>query len=213
MFETFRSIRFHLLLAALGYIAVGAVMLFIPDQFLAVVCYVIGALLIAYGVIGMLMCWKDRTIRMTKIFIGILTIAVGIFVIAQPKAFTAVLPIIFGLILLLDGILNLRHGIGLKKFGDPGFLSVIIVGVITIVLGAIVLIHPYGTAKFTLRIIGAALIYSGISDFLVLYRMNHARLIYERDNPPEPKKKGQRHKKAKVIDVHAHPVDDDDEEE
>ena len=64
MFETFRSIRFHLLLAALGYIAVGAVMLFIPDQFLAVVCYVIGALLIAYGVIGMLMCWKDRTIRM-----------------------------------------------------------------------------------------------------------------------------------------------------
>ena len=194
MFETFRSIRFHLLLAALGYIAVGAVMLFIPDQFLAVVCYVIGALLIAYGVIG------------------ILTIAVGIFVIAQPKAFTAVLPIIFGLILLLDGILNLRHGIGLKKFGDPGFLSVIIVGVITVVLGAIVLIHPYGTAKFTLRIIGVALIYSGISDFLVLYRMNHARLIYERDNPPEPKKKGQRHKKTKVIDVHAHPVDDDEEE-
>lgn len=139
MFETFRSIRFHLLLAALGYIAVGAVMLFIPDQFLAVVCYVIGALLIAYGVIGMLMCWKNRTIRMAKIFIGILTIAVGIFVIAQPKAFTAVLPIIFGLILLLDGILNLRHGIGLKKFGDPGFLSVIIVGVITVVLGAIVL--------------------------------------------------------------------------
>lgn len=212
MFETFRSIRFHLLLAALGYIAVGAVMLFIPDQFLAVVCYVIGALLIAYGVIGMLMCWKNRTIRMAKIFIGILTIAVGIFVIAQPKAFTAVLPIIFGLILLLDGILNLRHGIGLKKFGDPGFLSVIIVGVITVVLGAIVLIHPYGTAKFTLRIIGAALIYSGISDFLVLYRMNHARLIYERDNPPELKKKGQRHKKTKVIDVHAHPVDDDEEE-
>ena len=212
MFETFRSIRFHLLLAALGYIAVGAVMLFIPDQFLAVVCYVIGALLIAYGVIGMLMCWKDRTIRMAKIFIGILTIAVGIFVIAQPKAFTAVLPIIFGLILLLDGILNLRHGIGLKKFGDPGFLSVIVVGVITVVLGAIVLIHPYGTAKFTLRIIGAALIYSGISDFLVLYRMNHARLIYERDNPPELKKKGQRHKKTKVIDVHAHPVDDDEEE-
>lgn len=213
MFETFRSIRFHLLLAALGYIAVGAVMLFIPDQFLAVVCYVIGALLIAYGVIGMLMCWKDRTIRMAKIFIGILTIAVGIFVIVQPKAFTAVLPIIFGLILLLDGILNLRHGIGLKKFGDPGFLSVIIVGVITVVLGAIVLIHPYGTAKFTLRIIGVALIYSGISDFLVLYRMNHARLIYERDNPPEPTKKRQRHKKTKVIDVHAHPVDDDDEEE
>ena len=149
---------------------------------------------------------------MAKIFIGILTIAVGIFVIAQPKAFTAVLPIIFGLILLLDGILNLRHGIGLKKFGDPGFLSVIIVGVITVVLGAIVLIHPYGTAKFTLRIIGVALIYSGISDFLVLYRMNHARLIYERDNPPEPKKKGQRHKKTKVIDVHAHPVDDDEEE-
>ena len=204
MFETFRSIRFHLLLAALGYIAVGAVMLFIPDQFLAVVCYVIGALLIAYGVIGMLMCWKNRTIRMAKIFIGILAIAVGIFVIAQPKAFTAVLPIIFGL--------NLRHGIGLKKFGDPGFLSVIIVGVITVVLGAIVLIHPYGTAKFTLRIIGVALIYSGISDFLVLYRMNHARLIYERDNPPEPKKKGQRHKKTKVIDVHAHPVDDDEEE-
>ena len=61
MFETFRSIRFHLLLAALGYIAVGAVMLFIPDQFLAVVCYVIGALLIAYGVIGMVF-WPSPSV-------------------------------------------------------------------------------------------------------------------------------------------------------
>lgn len=213
MFETFRSIRFHLLLAALGYIAVGAVMLFIPDKFLAVVCYVIGALLIAYGIIGMLMCWKDRTIRIVKIFIGILAIAVGIFVIAQPKAFSAVLPIIFGLILLLDGVLNLRHGIGLKKFGDPGYLTVIIIGVITVLFSAVILMHPYGTARFTLRLIGIALIYSGISDFLVLYRMNHARLIYERDNPPELKKKGHKQKKTKIIDVHAHPVDDDDEEE
>lgn len=212
MFETFRSIRFHLLLAALGYIAVGAVMLFIPDQFLAVVCYVIGALLIAYGVIGMLMCWKDRTIRMAKIFIGILTIAVRYFRHRTAQGIYCCAAYYFRFDFALDGILNLRHGIGLKKFGDPGFLSVIIVGVITVVLGAIVLIHPYGTAKFTLRIIGVALIYSGISDFLVLYRMNHARLIYERDNPPEPKKKGQRHKKTKVIDVHAHPVDDDEEE-
>ena len=58
MFETFRSIRFHLLLAALGYIAVGAVMLFIPDQFLAVVCYVIGALLVVGA--GVLLVTKKR---------------------------------------------------------------------------------------------------------------------------------------------------------
>ena len=34
----------------------------------------------------------------------------------------------------------------------------------------------------------------------MLYRMNHARLIYERDNPPEPKKKEQ-HLRARIVSV------------
>lgn len=205
MFETFRNIRGQLLLIALGCLALGAMMLIQPDFFLTIICYVVGALLIAYGVISILSCVKDRTIRVFTIMLSVIVIGIGIFIITKPQMIISILPIIFGVILVLDGILNVRHGIGLRRFGDPSNVTIIILGVITVILGAVILLHPYDTARLTFRLVGVGLAYNGLSDLLVLYRMNHAAKVYEQRNP------GARKKKNKVIDVDVRPVDDEED--
>lgn len=197
MFETFRSIRTNMLLAALGCLALGAALLIFPDAVLHVSCYVIGALLIAYGVLGVLGCVRDHMVRVGTILVSVIAVAAGILVINQPVAISSLLPIVVGLILLLDGAFNVRHGIGLRRFGDPFGTSVLVLGVITVAFGAIILLNPYSTATITFRLIGIGLVYSGVSDLIILFRMNRASKTYEQQ---------------KIIDVEAHPVEDDGKE-
>ena len=92
----------------------------------------------------------------------------------------------------------MRHGIGLRRFGDPSGTSVLVLGIITVVFGAVILMNPYSTAELTFRLIGIALVYSGLSDLIIIFRMNRANKTYENQ---------------KIIDVEARPVDDDEEEE
>ena len=203
MFETFRHIRGQLLLAAIGSLVLGILMLIQPGLFLKLICYVMGALLIAYGVIGILGCLKNHLAQMFSIVFYVIVAGLGIYIIAAPETISSILPVIFGILLALDGMLNLRHAIGLRRFGDPGSVTIFIIGIITVVLGAVILFHPYSTAQLTFRLVGAALAYNGLSDLLVLYRMNHANKIYRQRNP-----ESQDH----VIDVEVRPVDDDKEE-
>lgn len=198
MFETFRSIRVNMALAAVGCLALGIALLVIPDLFLQVACYVTGAVLIAYGVLGLLSCIRTHSMNLFTGLVDVIAIGIGIFIITQPRMISSILPIIFGLILLLDGILNLRHGIGLHRFGDPSGKTVLILGVITVIFGVVILLNPYSTAKMTFRLIGIALVYSGLSDFLVIFRMNRANRTYENQ---------------KIIDVEARPVTEDEEED
>lgn len=198
MFETFQSVRKNIMSAAVGCIVLGAAMLIFPGTFLDVACYVLGALVLAYGVIGIVGCVQDRVMRVGTIVVGVAAAALGIFIITQPKLISSILPIIFGLILLLDGIFNVRHGVGLRKFGDPSAVLVLILGIITVGFGAFILINPYTTASVTLRLIGIALLYSGISDLIILFRMERANRTYE--------------EQQKIIDVDAHPVEDDEED-
>ncbi|MDO4287242.1 MAG: DUF308 domain-containing protein [Eubacteriales bacterium] len=200
MFETFRSIRIQLLLLSVGYLALGTAMLLMPDFFLTVVCYVVGALLIAYGVINIIGCIRKHMMQVFIIMASVVVMGVGVFVITRPRAIISILPIIFGIILLLDGVLNIRHGIGLRRFGAPGSITVMILGLITVIFGAVILFHPYTTAKMTFRLIGVGLVYSGLSDFIVLYRMNHASKVFDQRNTATKRKNN-------VIDVESHPVD------
>ena len=128
MFETFRSIRFHLLLAALGYIAVGAVMLFIPDQFLAVVCYVIGALLIAYLMNGIKTMFTSGNLLALIVFLVVLLIAA-----------------------VLVGVLCKSLPVGLGVFGAGAVVLVMLfqlrpawlLSAFNAVLGALALFQPF----------------------------------------------------------------------
>lgn len=196
MFETFRSIRSNLIMVAIGCLALGAALLIFPDMFLHVACYVVGALLIAYGVLSILGCVRDHQVRIGTILVSVIAAGVGIFVINQPRTISSILPIVFGLILVLDGVFNVRHGVGLRCFGDPSGISVLILGIVTVAFGAVILLNPYSTATFTFRLIGIALLYSGLSDLIILFRMNRATKTYE---------------KQKIIDVEARPVDDEED--
>ncbi len=198
MFETFQNIKNNLIVGALVSLALGLVLLIFPDTFLNVACYVLGAVLIAYAVICIIGCIRDNWMRIGTMVFGVILVAVGIFIISNPRMIGSIIPLVVGLMMLIDGVVNVRHGIGLRAFGDSSGTAALILGIITVALGALILMNPYSTATLTFRLIGVSLIYNGVSDLIILFRMNRANHQYK--------------KQQEVIDVEARPVRDDEED-
>ena len=195
MFETFRKIRYSLVFVAVCCIGLGIALLLAPEQVLTIGCKVIGGVFVFAGLVGIASCIKERAVLVFSLFFSIISISAGIFIFSDPKAISSILPLIIGAILLLDGLFNVRHGIGLRKMG-LGSGSVLIMGIITVALGALIIFNPYTTATLSVRLIGAALIYNGVSDLVIVTRVNTEARRYRKQHG--------------IIDVKARPVEDDD---
>ena len=80
-----------------------------------------------------------------------------------------ILPIIFGLVILISGLVKVQSASVAKRIGYQGANAYTILGVISIILGVIIMFFlPGSVATETLFIvIGIGMIYSGISDLYV----------------------------------------------
>ena len=200
MFEQFRRSRRSVMSAALLFLILGAALTIRPDLFLKFACYIIGAVLVAVGVIRILEELRQSRKSILSLGLGVVLAAVGIVVITNPALVSSIIPIIFGLILLMDGVYNIRHAIGMHRYQEHTWSVMLILGLITLALGVLILLHPYGTAQLAFRIMGIALLYNAISDLFIYYHVGRAAKKYvDADGVHD------------IIDVEGRPVEDDDE--
>ena len=92
---------------------------------------------------------------------SLLLIVLGIFCLVKPNTIKAIITIIFGLFLLVDGIVKMQEGIELSRAYVKGWWSVVALGIITIALGIVVM---FGTFENVMIFAGVSLIVDGICD-------------------------------------------------
>lgn len=199
VFESFYRMRKHVVSAIVLFLALGITLLIWPGLFLRFACNIIGALLIAFGVVTLIgeLRMPDRS--MFTMGFGVVITAVGVVIIANPEMVSSIIPVVFGLILLFDGVSNIRQALGLRRFEVGNWAFLLLLGIVTLALGAVILLHPYGTAELAFRVMGAALIYNALSDLIIAVQMNRTA-----------KKSGIYKEKGRAIDVDVRPVDDNE---
>ena len=200
MFETFRRMRRHMISAIVLCLILGIALIGWPGVFLQFACYIIGGVLLVFGIVTLLGEFRAPARSILTLCVGVLIAAMGIVVITNPEMVSSILPIVIGILLFMDGVVNLRNALGLRRYEGSSWGTMLVMGIITVAFGALILLHPYGTAELAFRIIGAALVYNAVSDLFIMMQVGRA----------EKKHGGQKKEKRRVIDVNARPVDDDE---
>ena len=156
----FKKIKWESLIASIVAIAIGIMFVVVPSTAGNVVCYVLGGVLIALGLLLVIrQLTADFLLFYSPFLIGLVMISIGILCFARPEVVKSLFTIIFGLYLIVDGLSKIPEGVNCVKLHIKGSWLIFVMAGISLALGFIVM---FGTMEYIMIICGASLIVDGI---------------------------------------------------
>lgn len=141
--------------------ATGLLILVWPDAAVVTVAIIVGIHLIAAGVIRAVTAVTrdvgDGVVRALYLLLGLLLVVAGLLCLRSPFHATAVLVVLFGVCWLVNGGIELFHGVT----GGGGWTAAS--GAVSLVAGIVVLAYPAPSARAMVWLFGLALVVIGLT--------------------------------------------------
>ena len=183
---------------------VGVIFLLVPSETLATIGFAAGIIVLLSGlflVFGAFSYAKENKNMFFWLSEGLVNLALGIILIINPEWLLEFIMIIIGLWALILGIYQLYIGIAEKKVVlNPKVL--IINGLATSIIGAIILFKPEMVASFVIQILGViSIILGGIMMyFAFMIKRYEKEIIIEAKKQAETSIKSNEAEEAEIVE-------------
>ncbi len=167
--EFFKKFKNMFILTSLIYIVLGIIMLLKPSEVASVIFYIIGGALILYGLIkgaSSFSSKNDSIISRFELVFALIAVAAGFFIILRSDIILSIIPFVMGIVLIVDAIDRVRKAAEMKANNFDKWWVFLILGLVLAALGIILMTIPMSIATTIIRVIGAFMIYDGISDLI-----------------------------------------------
>ncbi len=186
---------------AILMIIIGLFLVIFPDKTAITVALVIGWILLIAGGVAAVISLMSKPVtepdnpatvsssfgaaRLTVIIFSLIVAFIGIWMIVAPTSVIGLIPVILGLMLVVDAINNFRLAAECRSYKDSSWFFLIVIGVVSLIFGIICILEGFSVVAFGLRIVGIILIIDGISDIYILYRTSNAQKAYNMNHSEE----------------------------
>ena len=133
----FKALKWRSLIVAFSAILLGLLFILTPQASADVICYVAGVLLVC-----------------------------GVFCLLRPEIIQGLLTVLFGVFLVIDGMMTLQDGVDCARARLAGWWVPALLGAVTIALGCVVL---FGKFDSIMLLAGISLIVDGVFDLIVTF--------------------------------------------
>ena len=168
------------LTASVVYLVLGLVLFLWPGMTTKLFCIAAGALLLLYGAINIVSFFTHSGHTnglQAELIFGIVSAAVGLFFLIQPRVILSILPIILGLYICIDALVNLKRALDMRNYGYAKWTATLVMALVSLALGLLVLFNPFSTQLLLVRVVGAVFVYQGVSDLISILMLG--KLIKE----------------------------------
>ena len=162
---------------------IGLLLLIYPDFTGKALCYMLSAVLIIKGGMGIFNRYRNKNLPSPvpfELFGNVMTILFGLFVALRSEFVISIIPFVFGVFLLMSGITSLQKGLMLKNMEYPQWKMSLIFAATKLLLAFAIMMNPFSTALTLTRFIGGCLVYDGISGLVTFYETIKAKNQFEK---------------------------------
>ena len=169
-----------IILMLLFEIAVGVLLLVNPETFTTIVVVSFGIFLTVVGIIYLIRYFSARKREeesLLTLIWSLVLISVGIFVISANQlimSFFAFIAILYGVILLISGVVKIMGYFNARKANLPVSAVSIISAIISVILGGVILVNPFETTHVLFMFAGIAILVSAAFDIVTLIFISRA---------------------------------------
>lgn len=174
MFEKLKAIKFNVTLTALLSVILGIIFIFWPGQTVMVISKVLAALIVLAGVINLTTTLLESERKTMGIVVSVIVAILGIWLFMDPAILVKVIPVVVGVLLVLHGVQDVQMAFEGKANQAERWYSILIMGILNILFGILAIAFAFGIVKLGMMILGIMLVYDGLSDMLIVHKVNKA---------------------------------------
>lgn len=155
---------------AICMILLGIMMILFPTLSVATVTSLFGTFLLICGIIRIMSYFSKDTYNLAFQFdlaLGVFLCVIGILLLLHPVDLMVGLPILLGIILLIDGALKLQTALDAKLFGLTKWWLIILLAIVTGCMGIFLMTKPFDSAIILAVLMGVALIIDGVQNLCI----------------------------------------------
>lgn len=148
---------------------VGLMLIIASTEIIIAISYSVGAVLIALGVIGIISYIRELNTEESEqldLVYGIITIILGAIVIRNPEAIASIIPIVFGLVMIISSSVKINYALNMKNKNNEVWKTTLILALLTTLCGVILIFRPFEGADLIAKIIGAIILSYAILDII-----------------------------------------------
>jgi hypothetical protein len=158
-------------LVAVLLILSGLVLVIWPQLALNITCKLVGALFIACGIVKLFSYFTKDIFQLAFQFdfgLGIVSMIIGLVLLLKSQSVIEVICILIGIFILIDGALKIQTAIDGKNFGIEKWWMILVIALISAVLGILLIILPFETTGWIMRLIGLNICLEGLLNLWVV---------------------------------------------
>ncbi len=170
----FRKGKKGFLSSSILYILLGLVLVLFPQITTQLICYLLGGILCVYGsghIFGYFSKKERGDLFRYGLLVGMVCISIGLIILLNTEGVISILPMIFGLSMLLGSFFKIQYALNLKEAGYSLWWSVLMMGLVTLMLGILLIFNPFTAAMTLVIFIGISLMIGGATDLWTLSRL------------------------------------------
>lgn len=176
-----RYVKSGMMLLSIAYIVIGMMLLIMPQTSLLWICYAFGAVVLITGIVCLIQYARLRGTGFTAPFMlvgGVITAGLGVFTLAKPQVVASFLPIVFGIFIVVDGLSRIGSAIDLAKRKGQKWWVLLLLSIVSVALGILLVLHPFGAAVSVVMVCGILLIVEGAMNLgCILYAAMELRTL------------------------------------
>jgi uncharacterized membrane protein HdeD (DUF308 family) len=184
MNEFLKRIKTNALVSAGLYTLLGLVLLIWPAPSTQLLCSALGLVLVLCAAVDIIifLLHRDGSLYASlHLGLGVILAAVGIWLMARPTLIAVIIPRIIGVLICIHGIGDLRSAIAIQRSHSSRWTTALVLALVTLALGAVLVFDPFDAFTTVVRIIGAFLVYDGVSDLWITLELSRAAKQAEKD--------------------------------
>lgn len=157
--------------ASIILMILGLLLIFQSEVTITTISYIIGAALIALGVLALIRFIKSAK-NITEmnfnldIIYGLVTVMLGIVIITNPKAIASILPIILGIAIVINSASKLQYAFILKNDNNDMWKTTMIIAIVSAICGVVLLFNPFAGAVLIMKIVGIFIVVYSVLDIV-----------------------------------------------
>ena len=174
------------IITSIFLLALGILLIVKSEATILMVSYVIGAVLIALGVLAVINFLRSKSeIYHLDIVYGIVTIILGVLVIKNPTVIGSIIPFVVGVGILINSGTKLKYALDLRESKEDVWKYTLIVAIVSAILGVLLLFNPFKASSILVQVIGIVIsIYALldiVSTIILKRRFNKRNEMIEAD--------------------------------